>query len=71
VGITDSLKKMVAPKKSFDELEEEEERKDLELSIAQKEAAIIELKKRGQDPNHFKQGGRFNFGSIIKWLRTH
>jgi hypothetical protein len=71
MGVTDSVKKMFDKPKSLDELEEEEEEYDLKLSIAQKRAAIRELEKRGQNPNHFKFGGKFDFMKIFRWLREH
>ncbi len=59
--------------KSLEELEEENDRQELELSIAQKKALIAKLKARGADPNHFKDGkkGKFNFASITNWLKNH
>ena len=59
--------------KSLEVLEEENDRQELELSIAQKKALIAKLKARGADPNHFKDGKKkgFNFGAITNWLKTH
>jgi hypothetical protein len=59
--------------KSLEELEEENERQELELSIAQKKALIARLKARGGNPNDFKKGkGKgFSFSAITNWLKTH
>ena len=54
-------------KKPLEELEEENERLDVELSVAQKREAIARLKKRGLTPKHFN----FDFKRIINWLKTH
>ncbi len=60
--------------KSLSETEEETERlqaenekESVQLSIAQKRAAIAELKKRGLTAKHFS----FDFSRIISWLKTH
>jgi hypothetical protein len=67
MGILDKFK----PQPSMAELEDIEERKELELSIAQKNALIRQLKAQGQDPNHFKENGKLNFTNIINWLKKH
>jgi len=60
--------------KSLAELEEDSERGRAEdellgtkLSIAQKREAIRQLKERGLTAKHFG----FDFGKIIKWLKSH
>lgn len=60
--------------KTISEIEEETEKEqavnrklDLELSIAQKQAAIKRLKEHGLTPKDF--GG--NFKRIWNWLKTH
>jgi len=53
--------------KSLAELEEEDEKLEVELSVTQKRQAIAELKKRGLTPKHFS----FDFKRIINWLKTH
>ena len=59
-------------RKSLDELEEENERAELEYSIAQKKQMIKELKERGGNPNDFKEkGSGINFKKIFDWLKTH
>lgn len=68
MGITDVFKH----KPSLEELEEEDEVWDKKLSIAQKKAAIAELKKRGESPSHFKNVfGRIDFQKIVSWLKEH
>lgn len=59
-------------RKSLDELEEENERAELEYSIAQKKQMIKELRNRGGNPSDFKEkGGGINFKKIFDWLKTH
>jgi hypothetical protein len=53
--------------KQLSELEEEDERLGVELSIAQKNKAIAELKQRGLTPQHFGN----NWSRILQWLKTH
>jgi hypothetical protein len=53
--------------KTIDELQDEEERTNLQYSIEQKRAAIREAKKRGVSLKSF--GG--SFSSLIKWLKEH
>jgi|CryBogDrversion2_5_1035270.scaffolds.fasta_scaffold294037_1 hypothetical protein len=57
--------------KTLDEEQEEDDRLTVEHSIWQKKAAIAELKRRGQDANNFKEGGKFNWSKIWTWLKTH
>lgn len=54
---------------SLSELEEKDEKLEVELSVAQKQRAIAELKKRGLAPKHF--GKPPDFKRIINWLKTH
>lgn len=67
MGILDFTKKP----KTLDEMQEEDDRLTVEHQIWQKKAAIAELKRRGQDPNNFKEGGKFNFAKIWQWLKSH
>lgn len=60
--------------KTISEIEEETEKAqaenkklDVELSIAQKQAAMQRLKEKGLSPKDF--GNRWS--RIINWLRTH
>lgn len=53
--------------KSIDELQAENDKVDLELSLAQKQAAIQKLKQAGLTPKDF--GGRWK--EIAAWLRNH
>jgi hypothetical protein len=72
MGIGDTVKQMFTRPKSFEELEETEERREIELSIAQKESLIKQLKAKGGEPNDFKEKkGGFSWSGIIKWLKTH
>lgn len=65
--------------KSLAELEEESERLEgedknlgVELSIAQKRVAIVELKKRGLTPKHFGDTAvGATWSRIWSWLKTH
>jgi len=57
--------------KTLDEEQEEDDRLTVEQSIAAKKAAIAELKRRGQDPENFKEGGKLNFQKIWQWLKSH
>lgn len=50
-----------------EKLQAENEKAGTELSLAQKRAAIAELKKRGLSPKHFG----FDFGRIWAWLKSH
>lgn len=53
--------------KSLEELQEANERADVELSLAQKQAAIKRLKAAGLSGKSFG----WNWHSIISWLKTH
>lgn len=55
--------------KTLSELEEEDEKLEVELSVTQKRQAIAELKKRGLKPKHF--GNPPDFKRIWNWLKTH
>ena len=64
------------PKKTLSELEEDTEQLEaenkktgMELSIAQKRRAIVELKQRGLTPRHF--GFPTDWNRIWQWLKTH
>ncbi len=52
---------------SIEELQEKDEKASIELSLAQKQAAIKRLKEAGLTPKSF--GG--NWSAILRWLRTH
>jgi hypothetical protein len=54
-------------KRTLEEVQAENERLDVELSVEQKRAAIKKLKENGLTPKSF--GGSWQ--SIIKWLKTH
>jgi hypothetical protein len=62
--------------KSLTELEEDDDRLDTELSIAQKRAAIRRLEEQsGQGSwkafsSNGKKGG-IDWGAVGRWLRTH
>jgi monomeric isocitrate dehydrogenase len=59
-------------KKSMEELEEENEYMDVQLSIAQKKAAIRQLQAKGGQISDFKEKGKgINFKKIIEWIKTH
>ncbi len=59
-------------KKSMEELQQENERLEVEYSVEEKKAMIRELRQRGQDPQHFKDGkGGINFSKVWAWLKTH
>lgn len=53
--------------RSLDELQEIADKREVEYTIEQRNAAIRELKKRGISPKSF--GGNIN--SIFRWLKTH
>jgi len=53
--------------KTLEELQETNEKKEIELSIAQKQAAIARLKQAGLSPKSF--GNRWN--EILAWLKAH
>lgn len=53
--------------KSLTDLEEENEKLEVELSVAQKRSAIAQLKERGLTPKHFG----FNWKHILSWLKEH
>jgi hypothetical protein len=60
--------------KSLAELQEEDELKSAELSIARKEALIIELKARGNKWQNFSADGTkkgVNFSKIKAWIKSH
>jgi superfamily I DNA/RNA helicase len=74
LGILDAFKS----KKSLEELEEEndmwakqDEIWEHKLSVREKQQLIKELKNRGQNPDHFKNGGKFSFSKIKRWLTEH
>lgn len=72
MGITDSVKKVFTQHKSMEELEEEDEREEIQLSIAQKKAAILELQRRGGSVNDFREKkGGISFSKLFTWLKTH
>lgn len=52
--------------KSLEELQEENEKAEVEYSLEQKRAMIRELKKRGVDAKSFG-----TWGAIKNWLKTH
>jgi hypothetical protein len=66
MGITDVFKKP----KTLDELQEEDDRLTVEKSVAEKRFAIAELRRRGQNPNNFKEKGKFNLQKAWTWLRS-
>jgi len=54
------------------ELEEQDEKLDVELSVAQKRAAIAQLKQRGLSPQHFGDTAKpSTWQRIIDWIKTH
>ncbi len=55
-----------AHKPSISELQERDEYKSVEVSIAEKEALIRELRNRGMKPNDFSTNGK---ASGISWDR--
>lgn len=58
--------------KSMEELEEENDREEIQLSIAQKKAAIAELNARGMSVRDFKQKrGGISWSGIMNFLRNH
>ena len=70
MGILDSLK----PKKSISEIEEETEqleaenrKEELNLSVYEKRAAIARLKQDGLKPAHFS----FDWKNIMNYIKSH
>lgn len=53
--------------KSLDELQEENERAEVELSLAQKRAAIKKLKEAGLSGKSFG----WDWRAIWQWFKTH
>ena len=68
---------MFKRRKSLDELQDEDEQLDAELSVAQKKATLRELNQRtGQTQSWklFSDNGRqsgINFNRIVAWLKVH
>jgi hypothetical protein len=60
------IKDMFKPKKSLEELEDEEELWEKKVSIKEKQAIYKELEKRGENPKHFP-----NLGAMISWIKNH
>ncbi len=61
-------------KKSLDELKEEDERLEAEVSVAKKRAILKELKNRGQDWRHLSDNGKQDrsfWTRAVQWLKTH
>ena len=57
---------------SLEELQEREERRDLELSIAQKDALIKQLEAKGKQWQHFSTNGKrsgISWEGVRAWLR--
>lgn len=58
-------------KKSLAEIEEEDEHVQAELSLAQKQTMLREVRARGGDPAMFRGRGGIDFKAIWQWLKTH
>jgi len=61
-------------KPSLSELQERDEYKEVELSLAKKSAMIRELENRGGDWKQHSENGKksgINFGSVWHWIKTH
>lgn len=74
MGLLDFMKRP----KTLDETQEEVDRTTIEKqkwdnqrAIWESRAAIAELKRRGQDPNAFREGGKFNLAKAWAWLKSH
>lgn len=68
------MKNPFKSKPTLSELQEEDEYKATELSIAQKKAMIEELNHRGKSWKTFSDNGQksgINFQKIWAWLKTH
>jgi hypothetical protein len=61
MGILDKFKS----EPSIEQLQEKNERAEVELSLEQKRAAIRQLKESGLKPKDFG----FNWQSILSWIR--
>ena len=66
-----SLPSFMKPKKSLEELEEEEQLIDAEISLLQKQNMRKELRKRGIELDSFKDNGIVDWRRIKNWLKTH
>jgi hypothetical protein len=68
------LKNPFKQQKSLAELQEEDEIKSTELSIARKEALIAELKARGNKWQNFSEDGtrkKISWGRMKAWIKAH
>lgn len=67
-SVFDSLK----PRKSIEELEEEKEHNEAEISLLEQEVMKKELKKKGAELSAFKGAdGQPVWARIKNWLSTH
>ena len=68
------LTDMFKEPKSLEELEAEDERKGVELSIKKKEEMIAELERRGKQWKDFSNNGKksgINWEKISAWFSGH
>ena len=42
----------------------------MKFTVAEKRFAIAELRRRGQNPNNFKENGKLNLQKVWAWLRS-
>lgn len=60
------------PKKTLDELQDEKERQDLELSLEQQRVLRKQLEAKGASLDAFKnEHGQTMWSRVINWLKNH
>jgi len=67
-----SLPSFMKPKKTLEELEEEQQTNEAEISVLRQQVIKKELKKRDQELSSFKDDkGLVDWKRAWNWLKTH